>query len=77
MPNRLLIELAALELLLRLTPAQRRRFIAHFHRLQNHPTVHSDYRDKDAHERPVHVSIFDGFAISLRSTTGSMKPTSR
>ncbi len=63
MKYRLLIDLAALELLLRLPAARRRRFIEHFHRLRDFPTVHSDFRDTDAQGRQVQVSIFDGFAI--------------
>lgn len=63
MVYRLLIDLAALELLLCLPRAQRQRFIGHFHLLQKHPTMNSDYRDTDVTGRLVNVSVFDGFAI--------------
>lgn len=63
MPYRLLIDLAALELLMQLPSARRRRFIEHFHQLQDFPSVHSDFRDADSAGRLVQVSIFDGFAI--------------
>lgn len=63
MPYRLLIDLTALELLMCLPAARRRRFIGHFHRLQDFPSVHSDFRDADAQGRLVQVSVFDGFAI--------------
>lgn len=63
MQYRLLIDLEALELLMQLPAARRRIFTEHFYLLQKHPTVHSDYRDTDAHGRSVHVSILDGFAI--------------
>lgn len=63
MTYRLLIDLTALELLMGLPPARRRRFIAQFHRLQDFPSVNSDFRDTDKQGRLVQVSIFDGFAI--------------
>ncbi len=63
MTYRLLIDLTALDLLMRLPSVRRRRFIEHFHRLRNHPRGNSDYRDTDVHGRQVQVSVFDGFAL--------------
>lgn len=63
MTYRLLIDLVALEWLMHLPATRRRRFVAHFHRLRDFPSVHSDFRDVDAQGRSVQVSIFDGCAI--------------
>jgi hypothetical protein len=63
MAYQLLIDLAALELLMRQPSARKRRFIEHLHLLRLYPAAHSDYRTTDVHGRLVQVSILDGFAI--------------
>lgn len=63
MTYELLIDLGALELLMRQPSARKRRFIEHFHLLRLYPAANSDYHDSDVQGRMVHVSILDGFAI--------------
>lgn len=63
MTYRLLIDLQALELLVRLPRARRRRLIEQLQVIQRHPSVKSDYVDTDDRGRPVNVSIFEGLAL--------------
>ncbi len=63
MQFRLLIDLTVFDFLLTLSPPRRRRFVAHFHKLQDFPGHYSDYIHHYDIGRRLDVSIFDGLAI--------------
>jgi mRNA-degrading endonuclease RelE of RelBE toxin-antitoxin system len=63
MGYRLLIDREVVDFLQSLGASRRRDLLRHFKEIERFPSAHSDYRDKDAEDRPVDVSIHDGLAI--------------
>lgn len=63
MNYRLLIDIEVFDFLQALKPAQRRRLLGQFRLIQDFPTNHIEYTERDLSDRIIAVCIMDGFAI--------------
>ena len=66
MDYHLLVDIEVLDFIATLKPAQRRRLMSHFRRIQSYPEYHAEYVERDHVGRRIDVCIFDGFAIHYR-----------